>query len=495
MMPRTEAARAFLATPAHRLWIGGAWQDAGGGTFPTQDPATGAVIGHVARAGADEAEAAVAAARTALTRPDWAEMSPAARGALLWRIADLIEAEADALAEVEVLDQGKTWATARNAEIPGAIGQFRYCAGMATKLHGQTIQPSAPPFPGRRLIAETRPEPIGVVVAIVPWNSPLLMAAMKLAPALAAGCTVVLKPAEQTPLSALWLADLMHRAGLPPGVMNVLTGYGHEVGAALAAHPGVDKVAFTGSTDTGRALMMAARGNLKKLTLELGGKSPAVVMADADLSIAVPGVARGIFANSGQVCVAGSRVYVARAIADRFMEGLADHAGRLRLGHGLAPDTDLGPLIGPDHAVRVAEFVDEGRAEGAVVLAGGGPAPQGPAFYAPTVLTEVRPDMRLMREEIFGPVTAVTLFDDPADAVRMANDTDYGLAASVWTESLSTAHRMAAAIRAGTVWVNCHSVFGADLPKGGMRQSGWGVENGTGGVFNYLEMKTVCLSV
>jgi phenylacetaldehyde dehydrogenase len=495
MTPSTPAARAFLATPAHRLWIGGTWQDAARGTFPTHDPATAALIGHVARAGAEEAEAAVAAARAALTRPDWADMPPARRGALLWRIADLLEAEADALAEVEVMDQGKTLATARRAEIPGAIGQFRYHAGIAQTLHGQTIRPSTPPGPGRRLIAETRPEPIGVVAAIVPWNSPLLMAAMKLAPALAAGCTVVLKPAEQTPLSALWLADLMHRAGLPSGVVNVLTGYGHEVGAALAAHPGVDKVAFTGSTATGRALLVAAQGNLKKLTLELGGKSPAVVMADADLSIAVPGVARGIFANAGQVCVAGSRVYVARAIADRFLEGLADEARRLRLGHGLDPDTDLGPLVGPDHAARVAAFVDAGRADGATVLTGGTAAPQGPAFYAPTVLTDVRPDMALMREEIFGPVTAVTPFDDPAEAVRMANDTDYGLAASIWTESLSTAHRMAAAIRAGTVWVNCHSVFGADLPKGGMRQSGWGVENGTGGVFNYLQMKTVCLSV
>lgn len=493
--PKTEAARAFLSGPAKQLYIGGVWTEAAGGTFPTHDPATGALLAHVARAGAEEADAAVAAARAALRRPGWADMSPAARGALLWRVADLIEAEADALAEVEVMDQGKTFATARNGEIVGAIGQFRYFAGMATKLHGQTIRPSAPAQPGRRLIAETRPEPIGVVAAIVPWNSPLLMAAMKLAPALAAGCTLVLKPAEQTPLTALMLAGILECAGLPAGVVNVLTGYGHEVGAALAAHPGVDKVAFTGSTETGRALMMAARGNLKKLTLELGGKSPAVVMADADLALAIPGVARGIFANSGQVCVAGSRVFVARSVADRFLEGLAAEAARLRLGHGLDPETDLGPLIGPEHAARVAGFVDEGRAEGATVLAGGAPGPQGAAFFQPTVIADVRPDMRLMRDEIFGPVTAVSLFDTPDEAVHMANDTDYGLAASVWTESLSNAHRMAAAIRAGTVWVNCHSVFGADLPKGGMGQSGWGVENGFPGVANYLEMKTVCLSV
>lgn len=494
--PRQAAAQAFLAAGPHRLWIDGAWGPAAAGLFETRDPATGTVLTEVARAGAAEADAAVSAARTALERPAWAGMTPAARGALLWRIADAIEAEADALAEIESLDQGKTYATARFAEIPGAVAQFRYYAGFATKILGQTIPTSIGYQPvGKQLFSYTVREPVGVVAAIVPWNSPLLMAAMKLAPALAAGCTVVLKPAEETPLTALMLGAILDRAGLPAGVVNILTGYGEEVGAALAGHPGVAKLAFTGSTGTGRVLLGAARGNLKKLTLELGGKSPAVVLADADQALAVPGVARGIFANSGQVCVAGARVYVHRSIAEGFTERLAAEAERLRLGHGLDPEADLGPLIGPDHAARVAGFVTEGQSSGAEIRAGGAPFAEAPAFFAPTVLTGVTPDMRLMREEIFGPVAAVTPFDDPEEALAMANDTDYGLAASVWTQSLSAAHRFAAGIRAGTVWVNCHSYFSPELPKGGHGLSGWGYENGPQGLENYLETKTVCMVI
>lgn len=490
----SEAAKAFL-TRDHGVWIGGEWVTVTR-TFETRDPATGDVLTEVARAGAEDADAAVSAASDALARPDWAGMLPAARAALLWRIADLMEAEADALAEIEVLDQGKTWPTARFAELSGAIGQFRYYAGAAQRLNGETIRPSIGYQPeGRTVRAHTLREPIGVVAAIVPWNSPLLMAAMKLAPALAAGCTVILKPAEQTPLTALMLADILDRAGLPKGVVNVLTGYGHEVGAALAAHPRVAKVAFTGSTATGRALLDAAKGNLKKLTLELGGKSPAIVCADADLDLAVPGLVRGIFANSGQVCVAGSRVYADRRIAEDFTARLAAEADRLRLGHGLDPASDLGPLVGPDHAEKVAACVETGRDEGAEAVAGGKIADEGPAFYRPTVLTGVTPDMALMREEIFGPVTAITPFDDFEEAVAMANDTDYGLAASVWTENLSAAHRYSEAIRAGTVWVNCHSYFSPELPKGGHGISGWGYENGVQGIENYLETKTVCLSL
>lgn len=496
MNPTHADAQHFLGGPPKRLWIGGEWADAVAGTFATHDPATGAELAQVARATAPEADAAVAAALTALRAPEWARMTPAARGALLWRIADLIERAADALAQVETLDQGKTLATARMAEIPGAIAQFRYYAGFATKIMGQTITPSITYAPAGRLVSAcTLREPVGVVAAIVPWNSPLLMAAMKLAPALAAGCTVVLKPAEETPLSALMLADILHRAGVPAGVVNVLTGYGSEVGAALAEHPDVAKLAFTGSTETGRVLLGAARGNLKKLTLELGGKSPAVVMNDADLALAVPGVARGIFANSGQVCVAGSRVYVQRRVAAAFTDALVAQAGTLRLGHGLDPASDLGPLVNPGHAARVAGYVEAGRRDGAQVLTGGQASDAGPAFFAPTVMTGVHPDAPLMRDEVFGPVVTITPFDDMDDAIAMANDTEYGLAASVWTESLSTAHRMAGAIRAGTVWVNCHSYFSPELPKGGHGISGWGYENGPQGLENYLETKTVCMSL
>ncbi len=487
--PQTPGALTFLQPGQKPLWIGGAWITTQS-SFDSHDPATGAHLATLSRAGAAEADAAVTAATLAL--PLWAALTPAARGGVLWRIADLIEHHADELAELETLDQGKTLRTGRMGEIPGAIAQFRYYAGFATKILGTTIPTSiAHQPPGKRIFAYTLREPIGVVAAIVPWNSPLLMAAMKLAPALCAGCTVVLKPAEETSLTALRLGELLQTVGLPPGTVNILTGYGHEVGAALTAHPGVAKVAFTGSTETGRILLGAARGNLKKLTLELGGKSPAVVMADADMALAVPGVARGIFGNAGQVCVAGSRVYVQSAVFDQFASALATEAAKLRLGPGLDPQSDLGPLVNAAQADRVAAYVTEGQAAGATILTGG--TRTGGAYYAPTVLTGTTPDMRLMREEIFGPVVTVTPFDDPEQALAMANDTQYGLAASVWTQSLTHAHRMASGIKAGTVWVNCHSYFSPELPKGGHRESGWGYENGAQGLENYLESKTVCM--
>ncbi|MCV3767666.1 aldehyde dehydrogenase family protein [Rhizobium sp. TRM95796] len=492
--PASEGARAFLAAPEKQLLIDGVWRKAERGeTFPSHDPASGRHLADLARATAADVDEAVAAARRALTSPTWKGMTPSARGKLLWRIADLIEAHVDELAELETLDQGKSFKTGRFGEIPASAEQFRYYAGFATKILGQTIPTSIAYQPqGKQIFAYTTREPVGVVAAITPWNSPMLMAAMKLAPALAAGCTVVLKPAEETSLTAIRLGELMMEAGLPAGVVNIVTGFGEDVGAALTAHPDVDKVAFTGSTDVGKLIVRAAQGNLKKLTLELGGKSPAIILSDADMALAIPGVSRGIFANSGQVCVAGSRIYAHRSVYDEVVERLAATAGGMTLGHGLDPKVDLGPLVNRKQADRVAAFIDEGKSDGAEIAVGGRQGGETGAFYRPTVVTSVRPEMRMMREEIFGPVAAVTPFDEVEEALAFANDSPYGLAGSVWTQDLSSAHRVAAAVKAGTIWINCHSYFSPELPKGGHKQSGWGYENGGQGLENYLETKTVC---
>ncbi|TWH10694.1 phenylacetaldehyde dehydrogenase [Rhodococcus rhodochrous J45] len=485
----------FLRDGTKSLLVDGRWIPGSGEPFETIDPATGVPLATLASAGADEVDTAVAAARRALQN-EWASCTPAARARVLWRIAETIDAHADELAELETLDQGKAWATSRFAEIPSAAEQFRYYAGWATKITGTTVTPSityAPP--GRKVVAHTVREPVGVVAAIVPWNSPLLMAAMKLAPALAAGCTVVLKPAEDTSLTALRFGELLAQSGIPDGVVNILTGSG-EVGRMLAEHSGVDKVTFTGSTEVGKKLVASAGArNLSRLTLELGGKSPAVVFGDTDLPLTIPGLARGIFANCGQVCVAGSRIYAERRVYEQVVDGLATAADTLRLGHGLDDDTDLGPLVSLRHRETVASYVDDGVRAGATVVTGGRMVGETGSFYEPTVVVDAAPDLPMMREEIFGPVVTVTPFDDPDEVITWANDTDYGLAASVWTSDLSRAHRVADAIRAGTVWINCHSYFSPELVKGGHKQSGWGYENGAAGLENYLETKTVCLSI
>ena len=484
----------FLADDPGRLLIGGSWHAAASGaTFDTFDPATGQVLASVARGEAADVAQAVAAARDALHRPDWRAMSPADRGAMLWRIADLMQEHLDDLAELETLDQGKNLRTSRFGEVPAAINQFRYYAGWPTKIFGQTIPTSVSRTPaGKELFAYTRREPVGVVGAIVPWNSPLIMTAMKLAPALAAGCTIVLKPAENTPLTAAFLGRLLQRAGVPDGVVNIISGYGAEAGQALVEHPDVAKVAFTGSTAVGKRLVQTASTDLTRLTLELGGKSPSLILPDADIDAAIDGVSRGIFDNGGQVCVASARVYAHRDVYDRVVEGMAAAGEKLRLGHGLDPEADLGPLVSTPQAERVASLVDAGAADGARVVTGG---KRDGTFFTPTVLTDVRADMPLMREEIFGPVAVVTPFDEIDDVVAWANDSRYGLAASVWTEGLSNGHRVAARLEAGTVWVNCHSFLGPELPKGGHKESGWGTENGPQGLENYLETKTVAMVI
>lgn len=489
--------REFLARRAtgEGLLIGGEWRKAeGGATFATLDPATGTETGRIAAAGASDVAAAVDAARAAL--PGWKATLPVERARVLWAIADIIEREIDALAELETLDQGKPLFIGRWAEIPGAINQFRFFAGQAMAIEGNTIESSIGyQPPGKQMRSWTVREAVGVVAAIVPWNSPLVLTAMKLAPALAAGCTVVLKPAEDTSLTALRLCELLLEAGLPAGVVNVVTGTGAETGAALAAHPGVDKIAFTGSTATGRAVLDAAKTNFKRVTLELGGKSPSIVMPDADLSLAIPGVANAIFFNAGQVCIAGSRLYVHRSIHDQVVEGVAAYAKGMKLGHGLAPDSQMGPLVSQRQAERVEGFLQRAKVEGATMLTGGDRFGDAGTFVSPTVVVDVKPDFEIVREEVFGPVVVAQAFDDVEEVVAAANDSEYGLAASVWTESLSSAHRMASDIRAGTVWINCHAMYDASLPIGGVRQSGWGRDSGKQALDNYLEWKTICAVV
>jgi phenylacetaldehyde dehydrogenase len=484
------AVKQYLAT-SRKLLIDGKLVDAvSGKSFPVYDPSTGEVMAQVAEADAADVNRAVKAARKAFDDGPWPRMSPSERGRILWKLADLIEKQTEQFATLESLDNGKPLTVARVADVPLTVDMFRYMAGWATKITGTTIPIS---FPGEYLSFTLR-EPVGVVGQIIPWNFPLLMAAWKLAPALATGCTVVLKVAEQTPLTGLRLGELCQEAGLPDGVVNVLAGYGETAGAALAAHEDVDKVAFTGSTEVGKLIVKAAAGNLKKVTLELGGKSPVIVLDDADLEQVIPGAAGAIFFNHGQCCCAGSRLMIHKKVFDKVVAGVADQAKSIKLGPGLDPATQMGPLVSDEQFQRVTGYIRSGIEEGAEVVVGGKKgSDNGGYFVQPTVLTKTNPNMKVVREEIFGPVVcAQPITDEDLEKIaREANNTSYGLAASVWSRDISKANKLAKRVRAGTVWVNCHNVFDASLPFGGYKQSGWGREMGEFVLNNYTEVKAV----
>lgn len=492
--PSTKAAQSFLSHRQKKMLINNEWVDAiSGAEFTTSDPATGESLASFPRAKKEDADRSVASAREAFERGSWKTMVPAEKAKIMWRIGELIDANIDELAELETLDQGKPFFVGRWAEIPGAAEQFRYFAGLCSKLESSVVPTSIAYQPeGKRVHAHTRREPIGVVAAITPWNSPLILSVMKIAPAIATGCSVVLKPAEDTSLTAIRLGELFIEAGLPAGVVNIVTGYGHEIGQALAEHDDVDKVAFTGSTGTGRKILESARGNLKKVSLELGGKSPVIVMDDADLDLAIPGVANAVFFNGGQVCVAGTRLYVHDKIADKLFAGIKEIAQSMMLGHGLNPKTTMGPLVNATQAKKICGYINNGIQQGANLLTGGEVGGPNNTFVEPTILTDCDNSMDIMREEIFGPVLAATRFENTEAVLGLANDSEYGLAASVWTESLSNALRMSEDIRVGTVWINSHLMYDASLPIGGYKQSGWGRDSGQEAVNNYLETKTVC---
>ncbi len=488
-----EGTLGFLRSGPKKLLIGGQWVDAASGeTFATVNPATGEELTQAAAAGKEDVDRAVRAARAAFEGP-WSKLGGSERGNLLWKIADVLEAHTQELAELETLDNGKAIRVSSKVDAPQAVKHFRYYAGWASKLEGSTIPVS---FPNQ--LVYTLREPMGVVGMIIPWNFPLLMAAWKLAPALACGNTCILKPAEETPLTALRLGELLLEAGLPEGVVNVVTGQGVPAGSSIVEHPGVDKVAFTGSTEVGRKIMAAAaNSNLKRVSLELGGKSPNVIFADADLSKAIRGATWAVFSTTGQECVAGSRLFVQKPVYDEVLNGLADESQKIRVGSGF-DKVHLGPVISEQQLEQITGFIESGRTSGARVVCGGerlgGDLAKG-YFLSPTVFAHEDDSLKMVREEIFGPVVAVTAFEEWDELVQRANNTRYGLAAGVWTQDIAKAHRFAQAVKAGTVWINEYGLIDAAAPFGGYKESGFGREHGKEVLDLYTQTKTVWVNL
>jgi aldehyde dehydrogenase (NAD+) len=473
-----------------QMLIDGQWVDAASGKrFETHNPATGELLATVAEGDAEDINRAVAAARRAFEGP-WSKAKPYERQALLLRLADLVETHFDELSALDTIDMGAPLSRTR-AYRGRALGMLRYYAGQATAIHGETIENSLP----GEIFSYTLKEPVGVVGAIIPWNGPLTATIWKIGPAIATGCTVVLKPAEEAPLTSLRIAELCMEAGIPAGVVNVVPGYGETAGAALAAHPDVDKVAFTGSHITGQSIIRASAGNLKRVSLELGGKSPDIVFADADLDAAVPGAAMAVFANSGQICSAGTRLFVESKIYDEFVSRVADYGKQLKVGNGLDPNTQVGPLVSQQQYDRVSDYLSIGQKEGARALAGGGKLTDGALakgyFVQPTVFAGVEDSMRIAQEEIFGPVISAISFKDTDDLIKRANATMFGLGSGVWTTNVSKAHGIAKALRAGSVWVNCYQAMDPAVPFGGYKMSGYGRESGKQHVEEYLNVKAV----